>query len=228
MTVRATNWSRPSSARTICKIIVMQETIYTIGHSTHSSERFIALLKQHRITALCDVRSQPYSRMNPQFNREVLKQQLWQLGIGYVFLGTELGARSADVSCYDHGKVQYDRLARTELFRQGLERVKEGVRDYRVALMCSEKDPLECHRTLLVSRQLEILGFTIQHILADGNLENQSEALSRLTDKLHMAEPDMFRSREEVLADAYRIQSDRIAYTLEETPRADATRSAAG
>jgi uncharacterized protein (DUF488 family) len=206
----------------------MHETIYTIGHSTHSSERFIALLKQHGITALCDVRSQPYSRMNPQFNRETLKQSLRESGIDYVFLGTELGARSSDVSCYDHGKVQYDRLAQTQLFRQGLERVEEAVKDHRVALMCSEKDPLECHRTILVSRQLETLGFAIQHILADGNLESHSDALDRLANKLHMGEPDMFRSHEEVLGDVYRIQSDRIAYTLDETSRADTTRSAAG
>ena len=206
----------------------MHETIFTIGHSTHSSERFIALLKQHGITALCDVRSQPYSRMNPQFNRETLKQLLRESGIDYVFLGTELGARSADVSCYDHGKVQYDRLAQTQLFRQGLERVKEVAKDHRVALMCSEKDPLECHRTILISRQLETLGFAVQHILVDGNLESHSDALDRLAHKLHMGEPDMFRSHEEVLEDVYRIQSDRIAYTQDETARVDTTRSAAG
>src|SRR5271169_2675230 len=127
----------------------MAQTIFTIGHSTHTQEYFISLLSRHGITALCDVRSKPYSRVNPQFNREELQRVLREHGITYVFLGTELGARSDDPTCYENGKVQYDRLAHTELFRQGLDRVQEGVRKYRIALMCAEKEPLECHRTIL-------------------------------------------------------------------------------
>jgi len=136
----------------------MQEIIFTIGHSTHPAERFIALLKQHDITALADVRSKPYSRMNPQFNREDLKKALSESGIAYVFLGKELGARTEDRSCYHEGKVQYGRLAQTELFRHGLDRVQEGAKKYRIALMCAEKDPLVCHHTILVARHLETLG----------------------------------------------------------------------
>src|SRR6266446_5531061 len=130
----------------------MVDTVYTIGHSTHTIEKLIALLKDHGITALCDVRSQPYSRMNPQFNREPLKQALRDSGILYVFLGAELGARSEDKSCYRNGQVQYDLLARTDLFKRGIERVKDGAHRYRLALMCAEKEPLDCHRTILVSR----------------------------------------------------------------------------
>ena len=132
----------------------MNETVFTIGHSTHPQERFVSLLCQHGITALCDVRSTPYSRVNPQFNREGLRESLRACGITYVFLGKELGARSADPTCYEYGKVKYDRLAVTDLFRQGLDRVREGTRTYRVALMCAEKEPLECHRTILVARHL--------------------------------------------------------------------------
>src|SRR5208282_1520645 len=111
----------------------MPDTVFTIGHSTHTQERFISLLSLHGITALCDVRSKPYSRMNPQFNREELKRSLRERGIDYVFLGKELGARSEDPACYEHGKVLYDRLARTDLFRLGLERVQKGMKDYRLA-----------------------------------------------------------------------------------------------
>jgi uncharacterized protein (DUF488 family) len=194
----------------------MQDTVFTIGHSTHTLERFIALLKLHDITALGDVRSKPYSRTNPQFNREELKKQLRKVDIIYVFLGKELGARSEDPSCYEHGRVQYDRLALTELFRRGLDRVQEGLKRHRLALMCAEKEPLECHRTVLVARHLSALGIRIQHILADGRLESQAHLLERLMRQLALPESDMFRSHEDVLSDAYRIQESRIAYRAAE------------
>jgi uncharacterized protein (DUF488 family) len=195
----------------------MQNTVFTIGHSTHSQERFIELLRQHGITALCDVRSKPYSRMNPQFNREELEEALLAHGIAYRFLGKELGARSNDATCYEHGKVQYDRLAQTELFRYGLKRVLRGLKEgFRVALACAEKEPLECHRTILVARHLVALGITVMHIHADGHLETHDAALDRLARMLNVPEQDMFRSREELLADAYRRQEERVAYEVVE------------
>ena len=207
----------------------MMSTVFTIGHSTHSIEQFLSLLRRHGITALGDVRSTPYSRFNPQFNREPLKQHLNECGIDYVFLGMELGARSEDASCYDHGKVQYDRLAQADLFQKGLAQVREGSRERQVALMCAEKDPLECHRTILVSRHLGSMGIEIQHILADGKLESQGDALKRLVTQLRLAGPDMFRSPADVIADAYRIQGERIAYNSSEVVQADANaRSVAG
>ena len=190
----------------------MQQTVFTIGHSTHPQERLIGLLTQHGITALCDVRSKPYSRMNPQFNREELKDALKVTGIAYVFLGKELGARSEDPSCYEEGKVQYDRLAHTELFQQGLQRIQEGMKKYRIALMCAEKEPLECHRTILVARYLAALDLDVQHIHANGKLESHAEALRRLSRLVGLPEEDMFRSPEDIQADAYRRQENRIAY----------------
>lgn len=192
----------------------MQPTVFTIGHSTHTQEHFINLLSKHGITALCDVRSKPYSRINPQFNREELKQSLRGDGIAYVFLGKELGARSDDPSCYEHGKLQYGRLAHSGLFQQGIERVQEGMKEYRIALMCAEKEPLECHRTILVARHLVELGLEIQHIHADGRLESHAEALSRLARIFNLEEQDLFRSPEDLLADAYRLQAERIAYDI--------------
>lgn len=193
--------------------------IFTVGHSNHSLERFIELLKQHGIEAVCDVRSSPYSRMYPQFNRENLKASLRQVDITYVFLGRELGARSLDSACYVDGKVQYERLAKTELFRGGLERVREGAAKYRVVLMCAEKDPLDCHRTVLVSRHLEALGLPVRHILGDGTLERHADVLVRLREKFHLPENDLFRSPEEVIEDAYRMQGERIAYQADEAAR---------
>ena len=190
----------------------MERTVFTIGHSVHPLEEFIALLKGHGINALCDVRSKPYSRVNPQFNREQFKSSLSECGIAYVFLGNELGARSEDRTCYIRGKIQYDLLARTALFQKGLDRVCKGIVDYRLALMCAEADPLECHRAILIARYLETRNISVQHILADGRLEQHREALSRLLMQLHIPEQDMFRSSEEATEEAYRVQGERIAY----------------
>src|SRR5262249_40063791 len=145
----------------------MRHPVFTIGHSTHSSEGFLALLRLHGVTAVGDVRSAPYSRFNPQFNRETLSESLRRADIKYVFLGEALGARSKDSSCYVNGRVQYRCLARTDLFKGGIERVARGAEEYAIALMCAEKEPLDCHRTLLVSRALVERGLVVRHILAD-------------------------------------------------------------
>lgn len=191
----------------------MNDVLYTIGHSTHPAEKVVNLLREHGVTAVADVRSQPYSRMNPQFNREPFCSELKNAGIAYVFLGRELGARSEDRGCYAEGKVQYDRLAKTALFRIGLERVLQGMRDHRVALMCAEKDPLTCHRTILVCRHLVGRGVKVAHILEDGRLESHDDAVSRLLRELGLSESDLFRSRTEVLDEAYARRAQQIAYT---------------
>ena len=156
-------------------------TVYTVGHSNHPIEQFLALLDGNGITAIADVRSQPFSRRFPQFNRERLAATLSTHSIAYVFLGRELGARSDDESCYENGRVQYQRLAATAPFKRGIERIFTGTEKFRVALMCAEKEPLDCHRTLLVSRALEKRGASIAHILADGIVETQAQTMTRLT-----------------------------------------------
>src|SRR5262249_48596390 len=124
--------------------------MHTIGHSNHPIQDFLDLLRRHGITAVADVRSTPYSRFNPQFRRAKLQASLAEVGIQYVFLGAELGARSQDPSCYDaDGRVSYARLAKTELFRSGIERLITGSSQYRISIMCAEREPLECHRTIL-------------------------------------------------------------------------------
>lgn len=187
-------------------------TVYTIGHSTQSAEAFVNLLKQHGVSAVADVRSAPFSRFNPQFNRDALERELKAVGIQYVFLGRELGARSDDPSCYQNGRVQYGRLAKTALFHSGLERVMRGAREHRIALMCAEKEPLECHRTLLVARALDDLGIAVAHILADGTLETHRDAMERLLDVVGLPREDLFRSREELIAQALARQEEKVAY----------------
>ena len=190
-------------------------SVFTIGHSTHSLEAFVALLKQHGVTALADVRSAPFSRFNPQFNKQALERGLKAYDIKYVFLGRELGARSEDRSCYENGRVQYVRLARTELFRSGLERVMRGANEHRIALMCAEKEPLECHRTLLVARALDELDVAVDHILADGRLEAHGDAMVRLLDMVWLPHEDLFQSRQELIAQALARQEEKVAYVDE-------------
>jgi len=204
----------------------MDDAIYTIGHSTHSIERFLELLKAHFVTALGDVRSHPYSRVNPQFNRELLKEALQTIRIKYVFLGKELGARSEDKSCYRNGQVQYDLLSKTDLFNKGIQRIKDGARSYRIALMCAEKEPLECHRTILVSRRLWEDEMRVRHILEDGRVEDHDQTLRRLLSKLKMSEKDMFRSTAEITNEAYARQGNEIAYR-ENGPESPAPQQAA-
>ena len=195
--------------------------VFTIGHSTHPLDAFVALLNQHAVTALADVRSAPFSRFNPQFNKNALARELKAHGIKYVFLGRELGARSDDPSCYENGRVQYGRLARTELFKQGIERVMKGSGEHCVVLMCAEKEPLECHRTLLVARALDEQGVEVTHILGDGRLESHRAAMERLLDVTRLPHEDFFRSRAELIAEALARQEDKVAY-VDETVAAEA------
>ena len=154
--------------------------IYTIGHSNHSAERFIELLRQHDIAALADVRSMPFSRFNPQFNRERLAAALRDAGVEYIFLGQELGARPKEREYYDGDRVSYAKLAQSERFRNGLERVVTGSREHRIAMMCAERDPSHCHRALLISPELEQAGEHVSHILADGSLEAHTQLMQRV------------------------------------------------
>jgi uncharacterized protein (DUF488 family) len=187
--------------------------IYTIGHSNHPIDRFLGLLQPHGITAVADVRSTPYSRFNPQFGREKLQAALAHVGIQYVFLGEELGARTKDPACYDsEGRVSYAKLARTELFRKGIARLRAGMADHRISLMCAEREPLDCHRTILVARELVREGVAVAHILGDGSLESHEHALQRLAANLKLTGDDLFSDSAEPVEQAYDLQAARIAY----------------
>lgn len=199
--------------------------IYTVGHSNHTRSRLLDLLRQHGVTTVADVRSAPYSRFAPQFSKEPLRHSLRSEGIKYVFLGRELGARSSDPSCYEGGRVQYERLARTEPFHAGIDRLVRGSHVETVAILCTEKDPLDCHRTLLVSRSLVEHGLSVDHILADGSLESYEDSMLRLLDKTNQPAPDFFTTLDERIDKARRDQEERIAYVDKEFPAASAGRA---
>jgi len=160
--------------------------LFTIGHSNLSIEAFILLLQKHEITAVVDVRSRPFSRYLPHFNQSEIKASLSSVGIQYVFLGKELGARPEDLSCYDlSGKALYERIAATPLFSEGIQRLLKGAASYQISLMCAEKDPITCHRTILVCHKLKDFNMQINHILSDGNLESHQDLEARLLNKFN-------------------------------------------
>jgi uncharacterized protein (DUF488 family) len=185
--------------------------LYTIGHSNHELPRFVELLERHQITAIADVRSRPYSQYSPQFNREALIPALAAHKIGYVFMGDELGARRSEAECYVDGKAVYDRVASLPAFQHGLERIRQGVAKRRIALMCSEKDPITCHRTILICRRLQD-GLDIRHILESGELESHSALEARLLALHDFTEGDLFHTKEQLVQQAYDRQGDEIAF----------------
>ena len=192
----------------------MRQELFTVGHSTHSLAHFVLLLRQHRITAVADVRSAPASRRSPHFNERALAEALWATAeIRYVYLGRQLGARPTDPECYDHdGRVQFDRLANTWSFRQGLQRVQQGSERYRIALLCAERDPLECHRGILIAPAMTAEFPQLLHIGPTGELETHAEAEARLLSRLHLPDRDLFRDHADLLAEAYRLQELKIAW----------------
>ena len=186
--------------------------LYTIGHSNHDADTFVALLHQYAITALADVRSHPVSRFVPHFSHRPLKALLAEAGVAHVFLGRELGARSDNPDCYRNGQVQFDLLAREPAFARGIRRVEEGAREHRIALMCAEKDPADCHRALLVTRELAARGHGVAHIHADDSLETNRAFEDRLLRLCGLPETDMFRDRGELVAQAYSQRAGAIAW----------------
>jgi len=184
--------------------------IYTVGHSNHPLAHFLNLLQAQAVTLLADVRSTPYSRFNPQFRRDALTEALARQGIEYLFLGEELGARSKDKSCYDEGRVSYRKLAATDLFRRGIDRLLDAAKAHQVAIMCAEKDPLDCHRTILVTRELVKRGESVAHILASGAVESHDQVMQKLRDKLKIEPTDLFGG--DVNEQAYEIRGQQIAY----------------
>ncbi|MEZ2219998.1 DUF488 family protein [Rhizobium sp. RCC_161_2] len=186
--------------------------VLTIGHSTLPYERFLALLRQASVTAIADVRTAPYSRHFPQFNRDTLRDELRQDHIAYVFLGEELGGRPKDKRFFCNGVADYEKMATTVEFARGLERVLEGARKYRIAMMCSEHDPLDCHRCLLVGRALHEHGVTIKHILNSGQLVDHRQIEARLMDLSGKSDIDLFEPPSKQLAAAYRDRATRVAF----------------
>lgn len=192
--------------------------LLTIGHSNHPIDRFLELLRIHDVTAVADIRSVPYSASQPQFNREILATLLDKHGIAYVFLGEELGVNAPDHSCRVGGRVDFTRVAQSEVFLQGVQRLQDGMERFRVAVTCSEGEPLNCHRSVLLARYFTALGVPVQHILPNSRLEAHEQTLERMLQAHELAEADLFRTRQQAIEDAYRIHGDRLRSNRPEIP----------
>ena len=157
--------------------------LYTIGHGAHSIDKFIQLLDDNGISALVDVRSDPYSRYHPQFNKEDLERVLPDHWIQYFYAGKYLGGRPKDVNCYKNNQippggsdylhlVNYPEIMKKEWFVQGIHRLLEIADEQTTAIMCSEEDPASCHRHHLIAKYLiaDYPDVEVRHIRKDGSV----------------------------------------------------------
>ena len=196
-------WGDPVTAAQACDLM-------TIGHSNLPADRFITLLRDSKASAVIDVRSVPFSRWCPWFSSKPLATGLAAGGLAYLQLGEELGGRPRDPQLYRNGIADYEAMARRPEFRAGLDRIIDETRRHRVCLLCSEREPLDCHRCLLVGRALAERGVTPGHIRADGTIEPHAMTEQRLL-KLAGGEADLFGDPAARLADAYRQRARRAA-----------------
>lgn len=198
--------------------------LYSIGHSNQSLEKFVELLSVHGVNCIIDVRSVPASKYSPQFNQEPLKYYLKSRGVMYLYFGDEFGARRTD--CLDeNGQVSFEKAVETPLFESGVTRVMKGLeKGFRIAFMCSEANPLECHRFSLVSRYFYEHGIDVQHILKDSTLASQADLEKEMiasylhSRKYSLPEVDyLFElyTEQEQRRDAYRLKNKEIGYKLE-------------
>jgi uncharacterized protein (DUF488 family) len=185
--------------------------LLTIGHSNLAADRFMALLASAGVTAVADVRSVPFSRWCPWFSGKALAQRLAGEGIAYLALGDSLGGRPRDPKLYRNGVADYEAMAVRPEFVAGVKRVVDEIARHRVCLLCAEREPLDCHRCLLVGRALAERGLTLGHVRADGTIEPHAATEDRL---LTLAGDDLFRDRAERLAHAYRRRAQAVAARL--------------
>ena len=192
--------------------------VLTIGHSNLQAEDFTTLLRNAGVTAIADVRSVPFSRRFPWFSSKSLADRLQSRGIAYCALGPSLGGRPDDPTLYCDDVADYEAMAETAAFRLGLDQVIEGARNYRLCLMCAEREPLDCHRCLLVGRALAKRGCTVGHIVGPDKIEPHSATEDRLL-ALAKTGDDLFHDRGARLAEAYRRRNRAIAPRLSDRIR---------
>ena len=204
----------------------MANTVYTVGYSGYHQDiaRFVSDLKAHGINVVADVRTSPYSKFSPEFNRETIQANLKAAGLKYVFMGDELGARPADRHCYVNGAVDYDRIVASDFSQHGLDRVQTGIaRGYVITLLCAEKDPIDCHRNILVAHSLAKRGVDIKHLIQLAPMEpavaeDRKDTESRLFEECDQGDSrqdDLFISRDSLIEKVYKLRFEKIAYREE-------------
>jgi uncharacterized protein (DUF488 family) len=202
--------------------------LFSIGHSNIAAAQFIAMLRAAGVEAIADVRSLPASRFCPWFSQKNLMPLLAGENFGYLFFGETLGGRPRDPALYCDGIADYEAMAKAPSFQAGIDRVLAEAAHHRLCLMCSEREPLECHRCLLVARALAARGATIGHILPDGAIEAHVTTERRLIELVEPAGGDLFvTGLNERLAAAYRRRARAVAYRANDRDNKDRTNKAA-
>lgn len=199
-------------------------SVYTIGCSTNTLEQFLELLKIYDINCIVDVRSIPFSKYTSQFNRESLQIYLKKHNILYIWMGKEFGARRENKNLYSvQGYLDFEKVRKDTDFLYGVQRIKKGIaKGYKISLMCTEKDPITCHRTILVAKGLEDNYIDVKHILQDGRLISQNKIEERLLDMYfkdrNQINFDMLlgnsKTEEEMIEEAYRRRNKEIGYEM--------------
>ncbi len=200
----------------------LKRTIYSLGHSNHSIDYFLELLTSQSINCIIDVRSTPASKYNPQFNQVPLSAFLKNKGINYMHFGEEFGARQETEKVLDNeGKVHFGFVQKTSIFQQGIERIDIGLdKGFKIALMCSEGNPLECHRFSMIAVYLETIDIEVQHILKDKTLKTHKDLEKVLLKKYakKLPQPSLFEPNIDEAAQlqaAYRLHNQDIAWQSE-------------
>jgi uncharacterized protein (DUF488 family) len=188
--------------------------LFTIGHSNIPAQRFIALLRGAGVDAIAEVRSVPASRFCPWFSAKNLAPLLASANIDYLSFGDELGGRPRDTTLYCEGVADYEAMAQWQSFRAGLDRLLANAGGRRLCLMCSKRDPLDCHRCLLVARELAVCGVSVGHILHDGGIETHTAIERRLLEVAGEDSNLFLTGQDERLAAAYRRRARAVAYRL--------------
>jgi len=199
--------------------------IYTIGHSNYSLERLIDMLKYFDINCVVDIRGTPYSKYNVQFDKESIRYSLTKAGFTYIYMAEEFAAKRPNKESYNkEGFSDFERVVQEEAFKRGVERLKNGInKGYKIVLLGAMQDPIRCHRSILVGRELSKLGFNIKHILDDYTIENQEYIDNRVLDKYF---PDRNQitidallgnemTNEERINEAYRMANREIGVRVE-------------
>jgi len=194
--------------------------IFTVGHSNHTIDYFTDLIEAFKINCIIDVRSVAASNYNPQYNEEPLSNALKAKEIEYLHFADEFGARHTDPDLLDEsGQVNFERVRKTKDFKRGVERLWQGVKKgYNMALMCSESDPVECHRFSMISKALDEAGFDVRHIMKDKTLKLNSDLEMEILRKYNkkLPKPDMFNpciTKEDQLLEAYRLLNKAIGFS---------------
>lgn len=194
--------------------------LYTIGHSQHQVEKFIELLKMHKINFIIDVRSTPYSKYASMYDRENIINELKAVDISYAYMGKYFGARQEEQSLYtSEGYLNFEKVVEWDIFLKGFDNVIKGLETNRIALMCLEKRPIDCHRAILVANAFYCKGCSVKHILENGKIETHEELNKELLN-LYFPERDQLslfdnRTQKDYLKDAYKLRNKEIGYYLD-------------